>query len=88
MGRGGAGEKQTRNNRPDPPRNQARTRNFKVFVTFKNCEVRPKMAYLGVNKENGPLTGLVTVFHTLIWKLILIAYIRHDLNIEPFDGYK
>lgn len=33
-----------------------------------------RRVYLGLTKDNAPLQGWVTVFHTLIWKYILISY--------------
>ena len=58
---------------------------FKML--FDDYEITPKFIYLGLTKDNAPLKGWETVFHTLIWKFILIAYTRHDLHNEPFDGY-
>ena len=56
-------------------------------MLFEDHEITPKFVYLGLTKDNTPLKGWDTVFHVLIWKFVLIAYTRHDLHNEPFDGY-
>ena len=58
---------------------------FSSLLLSKENPPGPKLIYLGLHKDNTPLTGWGAVLHTLIWKFILIAFTRVDTCGERPD---
>lgn len=58
------------------------------LLLLKYKQTTPKLVYLGLKKDKRPPHGRLSVFQTLTWNFILIAYTRLDSHHDLFSGKK